>query len=143
MASDLSEAEALKSDESYALFVGRLSEEKGIETLLQAWGQLSLPLHLIGDGPLMAKAQSVESSSIVSLGHLSSKDVGVKMAQASFLVMPSEWYEGFPMVLVEAFAHGLPVVASRLVYHPPPSQADLFSYETHLSPLRPTVHSAG
>lgn len=101
-------------DEPHALFVGRLSQEKGIETLLQAWQQLSLPLFLVGDGPLLDSVFSVKPSSIVSLGHMSSEDVRKKMMQASFLVMPSVWYEGFPMVLVEAFAHALPVLTSRL-----------------------------
>ena len=112
--SDINITNPLRSEKLYALFVGRISKEKGIETLLKAWEQLSLPLHVVGDGPLLSKIQSVESRLVTSFGHMSSKNVGEKMAQSSFLVMPSEWYEGFPMVLVEAFAHGLPVVASRL-----------------------------
>ncbi len=100
--------------EPFALFVGRLSKEKGIDTLLKAWEKLSLPLLLAGDGPLLDKAQSIGLRSVECLGHMSSQNVSAKMSQASFLIMPSEWYEGFPMVLVEAFAHGLPVIASRL-----------------------------
>jgi glycosyltransferase involved in cell wall biosynthesis len=48
------------------------------------------------------------------LGRQSAAEVSELMQQAAFLVLPSEWYEGFPMVLVEAFAHGLPVLATRL-----------------------------
>ncbi len=99
---------------SYALYVGRLSKEKGIKTLLHAWTELSMPLHIVGDGPLLKKVRSVESDKIICFGRMSSQDVGDQMAKARFLVMPSEWYEGFPMVLVEAFARGIPVIVSSL-----------------------------
>ena len=97
-----------------ALFVGRLSREKGVATLLQAWHGVRVPLRIVGDGPLMPDICKVGNPAIETLGQLSGQQVSAEMGRASFLVMPSEWYEGFPMVLVEAFAHGLPVVASRL-----------------------------
>ena len=97
-----------------ALFVGRLSQEKGIETLLRAWKSLDVPLHLVGDGPLLELVKGEASETITVLGKRDPKQVMKEMADAAFLIMPSECYEGFPLVLVEAFAQGLPVIASRL-----------------------------
>lgn len=96
------------------MFVGRLSEEKGINTLLQAWSTLDdkIQLKLAGTGPL--DGLLVGKNNVVALGRQSADEVSHLMQQAEFLVLPSEWYEGFPLVLVEAFAHGLPVLASRL-----------------------------
>ena len=97
-----------------ALFVGRLSHEKGLNALLNAWQQLDIPLHIAGDGPLKNMIKDYCCRHISFLGMLTPDRVSEEMNKASFLVMPSEWYEGFPMALVEAFSHGLPVVASRL-----------------------------
>jgi glycosyltransferase involved in cell wall biosynthesis len=103
---------------NFALFVGRLSAEKGIRTMLSAWRVLkSVPLKVVGDGPLMAEVKAQierERLAIDVLGRLSREEVFSLMQQASFLVFPSEWYEGFPMTIAEAFACGLPVLASRL-----------------------------
>lgn len=96
------------------LFVGRLSREKGLRTLMAAWENLKLPLRIAGDGPLIDQIKDANLSNVSILGTLSPEQVSMEMSNAAFLVMPSEWYEGFPMVLVEAFAHGLPVIASRL-----------------------------
>ena len=97
----------------FALFVGRLSEEKGIKTLLQAWSTLdNQNLKVAGTGPLEALLQSRKN--VLVLGHQNAAEVSRLMQQAAFLVLPSEWYEGFPLVLVEAFAHGLPILASKL-----------------------------
>ncbi|MBL8660964.1 MAG: glycosyltransferase family 4 protein [Rhodospirillales bacterium] len=96
------------------LFVGRLAAEKGIETLLAAWSRLDLPLVVAGDGPLMPLVQAAASDRIVALGWKTSAEVAAEMGRARFLVMPSSWYEGFPMTLVEAFALGRPVLVSRL-----------------------------
>lgn len=97
-----------------ALFVGRISQEKGISTLLSAWREIDFNLLIAGDGPMVVEIQSNGNRRIKSLGSIPSDEVAAAMSKAEFLVMPSECYEGFPMVLVEAFAHGLPVVASRL-----------------------------
>ncbi|MGZ8944567.1 MAG: glycosyltransferase family 4 protein [Methylococcaceae bacterium] len=98
----------------FALFVGRISEEKGIKTLLQAWSTIDdkTLLKVAGAGPLddlLAGKNNIEA-----LGLQNAAEISGLMQQAAFLVLPSEWYEGFPLVLVEAFAHGLPVLASRL-----------------------------
>jgi glycosyltransferase involved in cell wall biosynthesis len=102
----------------FALFVGRLSEEKGISTLLAAWKQLAaeIPLRIVGDGPLgdTVKSARKETSSIEWLGRVSREQVATLMQRALLLIFPSIWYEGFPMSVVEAFAVGLPVVASNL-----------------------------
>jgi glycosyltransferase involved in cell wall biosynthesis len=104
---------------SYALFVGRLSSEKGIFTLLNAWKNLvEVPLIIVGDGPLLVEAQRFlidQGMNHVSiLGRKNRQDTLDLYKQARFLVVPSECYENFPMVIVEAFANGLPVIATSL-----------------------------
>jgi glycosyltransferase involved in cell wall biosynthesis len=94
-----------------ALFVGRLSREKGIGTLLRAWSDLRVPLTVVGDGPLRAQ---IRGPNVTAAGALQKAEVVRHMRQAQFLVMPSEWYEGFPMVLAEAFACALPVLTSKI-----------------------------
>ena len=101
----------------HALFVGRLSEEKGIDDLLDAWDRLGerIPLHVIGEGPLSDRvAAAARSGGIVWHGRLKRQAVIGKMRDARFLVFPSRWYEGYPLVIVEAFATGMPVLASDL-----------------------------
>lgn len=95
---------------SFALFVGRMSAEKGLGTLLQAWQAIDLPLKIVGEGAL----PTTMPAQVQFLGKQTQAQVYALMQQARFLVMPSEWYEGFPMVLVEAFANSLPVICSRL-----------------------------
>ena len=102
----------------FALFVGRLFENKGVGTLLEAWGQLGgrVPLVLAGSGPLEpeARAAAARDANISVLGQVSREEVQGLLRRAAFLVFPSRWYEGFPLTPVEAMAAGLPVVASRL-----------------------------
>ena len=102
----------------YALFVGRLASEKGINTLLAAWEQLGngVPLKIVGDGPLAVQVDQATQRlpEIEWLGQLPKTQVLALMQSAQILLFPSLWYEGFPMVIAEAFAVGLPVVASNL-----------------------------
>jgi len=104
----------------YALYVGRLSREKGLRTLLDAWKRLpkSSPLQIAGDGPqrqeLEDEAQRCGLSSIRFRGRLSHSETIAAMKGARFLILPSEWYEGFPMTLAESFACGTPVICSKL-----------------------------
>lgn len=96
------------------LYVGRLSPEKGVATLLAAWRNVDLPLHVIGDGPMRRNVQEVAGDRIAFLGQRPAPEVRQAMRSAACLIMPSEWYEGFPVVIAEAYANGLPVIASRL-----------------------------
>ncbi len=104
----------------YALFVGRLSAEKGAGTLLAAWEKLrpSMPLMIVGDGPerpsLEARAKASRLSSVEFRGWVPSNEAHEAMKRAAFLVIPSVWYEGFPMIIAEAFACGTPVLCSKL-----------------------------
>jgi glycosyltransferase involved in cell wall biosynthesis len=99
----------------YAVFVGRLSYEKGLETLLEAWRMLpGVPLKVIGDGPLAPQVREAAAAnpSITWLGRRTLNDVYETVGRASFLVFPSRCYETFGRVAVEAFAKGTPVIAS-------------------------------
>jgi glycosyltransferase involved in cell wall biosynthesis len=103
----------------YALFAGRLTEEKGLRTLMNAWASLEgLPLKIAGAGPLApqvsAQIGSQQQGSIEWLGHRSHDEIVQLLKGAQFLVFPSEWYETFGLVAIEAFACGVPVLASRL-----------------------------
>ena len=98
-----------------ALFVGRLSREKGVCAIAGAWRLLrsaGVSLDVIGDGPDAEVLSGIEGVRL--RGPASSAQVYDAMARAAYLLMPSIWYENFPRVLVEAFACGLPVITSRL-----------------------------
>lgn len=106
--------------DGFGLYIGRLALEKGVRTLLRAWSTLqeSLRLKIIGDGPLRSEIEATADShpgkSLEYLGPLPHDQVIEQLKRAAFLIVPSEWYEGFPHVILEAYACGVPVVASRL-----------------------------
>ena len=97
------------------LFVGRLSPEKGIAVLAQAWAgghSHGVGLRVIGSGPARASLDALAGVELV--GGQTPEQVLAAMASAVALVLPSICYENFPRTLVEAFGAGLPVIASRI-----------------------------
>ncbi len=103
-----------------AIFVGRLSEQKGLLTLLNAWRRVprDFPLRIIGEGPLVAKLHAIKRDwrldGVSIEGRLPRPETIAAIRGAQFLIFPSEWYECFPLTLIEAFACGVPVIAARL-----------------------------
>ena len=101
----------------YAVYIGRLSAEKGVETLLRAWHSIgqAVPLKIAGDGPLAPVVQeaAARNHAIEWLRGVSHEKVYDLIGAAAFLVVPSHCYEGFPCVVAEAFAKGTPIIASR------------------------------
>jgi glycosyltransferase involved in cell wall biosynthesis len=104
----------------YAVFSGRLVENKGLWVLLKAWKKLPAPypLHIIGEGAehaaLEAHAREMQLSGITFRGRLSRAAAIETVKGARFLIVPSTLYEGLPMCIVESFACGTPVLCSRL-----------------------------
>ena len=102
----------------YALFVGRLSAEKGIDTLIVAWKTLAgeVPLHIVGDGPerSLVRAACDQLPNCVWHGSVGRERVYSLMGEAAFLVLPSRVYETFARVISEAFAKGTPVICSGM-----------------------------
>jgi len=102
----------------YALYVGRLSAEKGIATMLRAWDSATqdLPLKIVGDGPLtdQVKASAQKNARLEYLGRKGGEQVLQLMREAEFVVFPSELYETMGRTVLEALAVGTPVVTSAL-----------------------------
>lgn len=98
------------------LFVGRLSVEKGIPFLLKLFSTLPYNLTIAGDGPLKEEVIGYAKShpNITYVGSLGVAELTGLMRQSSALVFPSIWYEGMPLTIIEAFANGLPVIATKL-----------------------------
>lgn len=97
------------------LYVGRLAQEKGVEPMVRAAARAPGLLRVAGDGPLAAVVQrSAAAGDLRHLGRLDAASVLNEVGTAVALVMPSIWFEGFPMVVLEAFASGTPVIASRI-----------------------------
>jgi len=103
---------------THALFVGRLSHEKGIKVLLEAWrGIKDLPLYIMGKGPMEAEIKEYISKNkldnVTLLACIDAQIYKDLMRKARFVIIPSLCYENFPRIVVEAFAYGVPVLASR------------------------------
>ncbi len=101
----------------YAMFAGRLSPEKGIEVVLAAWSQMAepVPLKIVGDGPLRDTVRQAcqRDARIEWLGHKPINELMSLIGNARMFVFPSMWHEPFGRTIVEAFAKGIPVVASH------------------------------
>jgi len=102
----------------YIVFAGRLTAEKGVISLLRAWkewGETAPELRILGDGELRSELERMASGLAVHFfGHVSAKEALAQIAGARLLVLPSEWFEGFPMVVTEAFAFGTPAAVSNI-----------------------------
>ncbi len=102
--------------EDHFLFIGRLSEEKGIQTLLETFKGSNHQLRIAGDGPM--KKQVLEAQNefeyIQYLGSLSKEEVIRELQRTQALIFPSIWFEGMPMTIIESFECGTPVIASKL-----------------------------
>ena len=99
----------------YFLYLGRLSSEKGIPTILEAFAELSAPLLIVGDGPEAARLRAFgRSSSVEFRGAVPASEVGPLLRGARALLVPSVCYEGQPRGILEAYAAGVPVIASDL-----------------------------
>ena len=107
------EGDGLDETRYGALFVGRISPEKGVNTLLRAWDNIDYPLTIAGGGVTEEMIASA-SPNVNFLGNVEPEKIPLLMNQASFLIMPSECYEGFPLVLVEAYCNKLPIIASDI-----------------------------
>lgn len=103
------------NSEPYYLFVGRISAEKGIVALIEAWRNIrNIKLKVAGDGPMMDYIRSSACDNIEVLGKLSTDEIVEQMRGAAALIFPSTWYEGMPMTVIEALSLGLPIIASNI-----------------------------
>lgn len=103
----------------YLLYLGRLSSEKGIETLIRAFSNLpydGIQLKIAGEGPLEAvlKARAAGDRRISFCGYLSGEPLADITRKAMAVVVPSEWYENAPLSVLEAMAYGKPVIGARI-----------------------------
>jgi glycosyltransferase involved in cell wall biosynthesis len=98
----------------YFLYLGRLSHEKGVATLLQAWPGLKVPLLVAGDGPDRAALEEMAPRAVRFLGSVDPSKAMSLISGARALLMPSIWYEGAPRSALEAFSSGVPVLASDI-----------------------------
>lgn len=107
------------SESGNFLYVGRLSEEKGVRDLVEIWRTPAMMtsrygLTIIGEGPLADELRSEIPPGVTMTGPLTPAEVRSRMLTARALLVPSRWYENQPLVVLEAIASGLPVVASQL-----------------------------
>ena len=102
--------------EDYYAYVGRLSSEKGVETLLNVASRLPYSLKIAGDGPLRKQLEQQYASckNIEFLGHQNAQQVATLLSTARFSVVPSEWYENNPLSVIESLCAGTPVVGARI-----------------------------
>jgi glycosyltransferase involved in cell wall biosynthesis len=118
--SDVHRDDAEGNEGDYVLYVGRLSEEKGVKTIIDAVGKVdSCRLKIVGDGPLkdelvLYAESKTGSDRIEFLGHKNRMEVNELLRNCKFLVIPSEWYEVTGLVILEAYAYGKPVIGSRI-----------------------------
>ncbi len=104
--------------DSYVLFAGRLSPEKGVATLVEAWKRVprNATLRVAGTGPIEDRLRKIASGAgnIEFLGFLDPADLARIRRNARFLVIPSEWWENAPLTILEAFSDAVPILGSNI-----------------------------
>ena len=100
--------------ENWYCFVGRLSHEKGVKTLIEAANQLPYKLIVIGDGPLRNELELLSKSNIEFVGQKQWDDLKGFVGKARFSVIPSEWNEVFGLVIIESQCLGTPVLGAKI-----------------------------
>ncbi len=100
--------------EDYYCFIGRISHEKGVQTLIEAANQLPYRLKIIGGGPLEEKIKSLANPDIEFMGFRQWEEIKEIAGRARFSVIPSEWYENNPLSVIEAQCLGTPVLGARI-----------------------------
>ena len=108
-----------KVKEDYYLFFGRLSYEKGIKTLIEAFAKTpSIKLKIVGTGPLESELKNLCSKykldNIEFLGYKSGDSLCKLIQKAKFVCVPSEWYENNPMTILESYSLGTPVIGANI-----------------------------
>jgi glycosyltransferase involved in cell wall biosynthesis len=103
---------------NYIVYIGRLTQEKGVATLIEACKQnRTIPLKIAGDGELRNQLETIciqHNLNVEFLGYQNKESIMSLIKNARFLVLPSECYEGFPVTIAEAYACGKPVLGSRI-----------------------------
>jgi glycosyltransferase involved in cell wall biosynthesis len=97
----------------YFLFLGRLSPERGIEALVRAWADVPATLVVAGDGPAAAQVRTLAGPNVSLRGAVLPRDVPRLLSGARALVFPTLACEGCPRAILEAYAAGVPVLASN------------------------------
>ena len=99
----------------YAAFSGRMRQEKGVDVLLEAAARLpQIPFRLAGNGPVLDTLRAAAPSNATFMNRLGPAEMATFYQDSRFLIVPSKWFEGCPLVVSEAMSHGLPVIASRI-----------------------------
>ena len=115
---DLNQTKINSNKGKYIIYFGRLSAEKGVETLFDAWlmKERKSQLKIVGTGELFEELyrKSIGSSTIEMLGFKSGDELNTLIKEASFIIVPSEWYENNPLTIIEAYANGKPVIGSNV-----------------------------
>jgi len=115
---DAREGSAGDSGAGYGLFLGRLVHEKGVDLILKALKGIKRPFMIVGDGPakeeLVHLAAEIGLQGVTFAGYKTGKELQEIVSGASFIVVPSRWYEVVGLVILEAYAHGKPAIGSRI-----------------------------
>jgi glycosyltransferase involved in cell wall biosynthesis len=98
----------------YFLYLGRLAQEKGVDTLMRAWRTAPGRLVVVGDGPQAGELRRLAPSAVEFVGQVDADRVAPFLSKARALVVPSRWYEAAPRGITEAYAAGVPVLATRI-----------------------------
>lgn len=107
--------ETTKTKGKYLLFFGRLSEEKGIRTLIQTFKKASeLHLKIAGTGPMLDILNKECPPNVELLGFVKGLELETLIREASFVIVPSECYENNPMTIIESYTIGTPIIGSDL-----------------------------
>ena len=106
---------SVEKDGGYYLYYGRLSHEKGIATLVEAFsGHPELKLKVVGTGPIEDELRQKNYPNVEFLGYKTGEELYNIVRNAQFVCVPSEWYENNPMTVVEAYSMGVPVIGARI-----------------------------